>query len=79
MNDTYAITYLKGFEPYIIGKRDVLPHYDERFSGYGMNKISFIYEVYAMGFQFVVLPNVFLMADNHPESKWSLTHNVGVF
>jgi glycosyltransferase-like protein LARGE len=76
MDDTYEITYLKGFEPYIIARRDLIPNYDERFSGYGYNKISFIYEIFIMGFKFVVLPNVYVVAEKHPESPWSKTHDV---
>jgi hypothetical protein len=41
----YAVTYQENFEPYIIARRVGLPRYDERFRGYGMNKISYLYEV----------------------------------
>ena len=35
--------YQECFEPYVIGSRALLPRYDERFKGYGMNKIQHLY------------------------------------
>lgn len=51
------------YEPYIIANKARLPRYDERFRGYGMNKISHLYEVAASGLHFVVLPHVFLCGE----------------
>ena len=60
-NDKYnRIEYEEYFEPYIIANKHVLPRYDERFRGYGMNKISHLLNVAAHGFKFNVLPDVFV-------------------
>lgn len=49
------------FEPYTLLKNTpTLPLYDERFRGYGMDKITYIMELYAAGYQFVVLPDVWI-------------------
>ena len=36
----YPVTYVEGFEPYVIAYRNFVPRYDERFRGYGMNKVN---------------------------------------
>ena len=38
-DEAYNIEYLKGFEPYIMISRRYVPWYDERFRGYGRDKI----------------------------------------
>ena len=38
-SDPYFVAYEKGFEPYILVARQYVPWYDERFRGYGMDKI----------------------------------------
>ncbi|XP_076310185.1 xylosyl- and glucuronyltransferase LARGE1-like [Tachypleus tridentatus] len=62
-------TFSDKFEPYIVlEKNDRLPLYDERFFGYGMNKVTHITELYLKGFSFVVLPNVWLIHQPHRAS-----------
>uniref|UniRef100_A0A7S3CWR7 Uncharacterized protein n=1 Tax=Palpitomonas bilix TaxID=652834 RepID=A0A7S3CWR7_9EUKA len=65
----YEVKYEVNYEPYIIAKKSTLPHYDERFRGYGMNKISHLYNVAADGHHFFVLPGVFITAREHPRSS----------
>ena len=49
-----------------------LSKYDERFMGYGNDKQSKIFKLYAQGAYFVVLPNSFLIHQWHKASKiWS--------
>ena len=67
-----------GYEPYIVVPRNTTAMYDERFTGYGMNKVSHIYELDARGFKFVVLPDVFIISPQHPPSEWSQQHNVTI-
>ena len=43
------VQYKWPYEPYVIVPRSV-PLYDERFIGYGFNKISHIYELHMAGF-----------------------------
>lgn len=45
------------------------PYYDERFYGYGKNKIQHISHLRFRGFQFSVLPQSFVVHHPHPESS----------
>ena len=45
------------------------PHYDERFYGYGKNKIEYISHLRSLGYHFSVLPEGFITHNPHPESK----------
>ncbi|XP_022240712.1 LARGE xylosyl- and glucuronyltransferase 2-B-like isoform X1 [Limulus polyphemus] len=57
------------YEPYVLLKNTPsLPLYDERFRGYGMDKITYIMELCAAGYQFVVLPDVWITHLPHPRN-----------
>ena len=43
-------------------------HYDNRFLGFGWNKVSHILELYASGYEFIVLPNAFVIHMPHAPS-----------
>ena len=45
------------------------PPYDERFLGYGKNKIQHVAHLRRLGFGFAVFPNHFLIHVPHPRSK----------
>ncbi|CAM6099515.1 unnamed protein product [Calypogeia fissa] len=65
----YSIPYVEGFEPYLLVGRDSTPKYDERFRGYGKNKISHVYScAHGHGMHFQVLPNAFVFEIPHPQS-----------
>ena len=49
--------------------RPVAPYFDERFHGYGKNKIEMIAQLRFMGFTFSILPLSFIVHQPHPESK----------
>merc|ERR1712066_569230 len=55
-------------------RKEQVPKYDERFRGYGMNKIIHLLSVDAEGFEFHVLPEAFVVAGYHERSKdWKRT------
>ncbi|ORX94731.1 hypothetical protein K493DRAFT_329867 [Basidiobolus meristosporus CBS 931.73] len=62
----YLVTeYTYSYEPYVVVKKDAVPWCDERFIGYGANKAACLYEIYLSGTDFWVLPNDFLIHQNH--------------
>ncbi|KJE88518.1 glycosyltransferase-like protein LARGE1, variant [Capsaspora owczarzaki ATCC 30864] len=63
----YVIQWQEDFEPYILVRRDV-PRYDPRFLGFGWNKVSHIYELMKRGYQFIVVPDAFLIHLPHSPS-----------
>ncbi|KAK4319840.1 hypothetical protein Pmani_009257 [Petrolisthes manimaculis] len=63
----YKVPWEQDFEPYIVVRKDV-PEYDTRFVGFGWNKVSHIMELHVMGFEFVVLPNAFIVHMPHAPS-----------
>lgn len=56
------------YEPYVVLPMKDSPRYDERFVGYGKNKIEYIHHLRFSGFQFAVLPREFLIHFPHPKS-----------
>jgi len=63
----YSIKVTKDFEPYIVGKKSMV-RYDTRFLGFGWNKVSHILALDADGYEFVVLPDVFIIHQPHSPS-----------
>lgn len=47
----------------------IAPFYDERFHGYGKNKIEHVQHLRMMGYRFSVLPKGFIVHNPHVESK----------
>lgn len=62
--------FLTDYEPYGIIRRDMYPAYDERFNGYGFNKISWAFGAELAGWRILVLPEAFLTHLNHVENDW---------
>ena len=69
----YVTNWAKDYEPYILVKSNVV-RYDQRFIGYGRNKIAHIAELKAQGYEFVVLPDPFLIHYPHPLSDDRLNY-----
>ncbi|KAL7647737.1 UNVERIFIED_CONTAM: hypothetical protein RMT77_001346 [Armadillidium vulgare] len=63
----YNVEWKQDFEPYIVVKKDV-PEYDTRFVGFGWNKVSHIMELHVTGYEFIVLPNAFIVHMPHAPS-----------
>ena len=57
----------------------VAPYYDERFYGYGKNKIEMISHLRFLGYRFSILPEGFIVHNPHAESKakqaWNNVHD----
>lgn len=64
----YKVNWEADFEPFIVVPRKETPFYDQRFVGFGWNKVSHIMELDALGFDFVVLPNAFIVHMPHAPS-----------
>jgi len=57
------------YEPYLVlPNSNSTPSFDERFLGYGKNKIQWIQHLRLTGFSFYVLPQAFVIHCPHPES-----------
>ncbi|XP_050296689.1 xylosyl- and glucuronyltransferase LARGE2s-like [Anthonomus grandis grandis] len=65
--EPYKVKWQLHYEPYIVVKSDVVP-YDERFLGFGWNKVSHIMELEAQNYEFVVLSDVFILHEPHGTS-----------
>ncbi|KAK3102055.1 hypothetical protein FSP39_008413 [Pinctada imbricata] len=63
----YTVQWDFDFEPYVVVKRDI-PEFDQRFVGFGWNKVSHTMELDVLGYEFVVLPNAFMIHMPHAPS-----------
>ena len=63
----YKVKWAPDFEPYVLVQKNVTK-YDERFMGFGWNKVSHIMELDAQGYEFVVLPKAFMIHSPHTPS-----------
>ncbi|XP_053924657.1 xylosyl- and glucuronyltransferase LARGE2 [Cuculus canorus] len=63
----YRVAWQPDFEPYIVVRRDC-PKYDQRFVGFGWNKVSHIMELDAQEYELLVLPNAFMIHMPHAPS-----------
>ena len=69
----YEVAYEYLWEPYVLvrkGEESQVPRYDERFIGYGNDKVSFVYELAASGYSFRVILDGFIIHKDHEKPKW---------
>ena len=72
------------YEPYVVvpwctttttSTTTTTPYYDERFHGYGKNKIQYLFHLRMLAYQFRVLPEGFLVhvphATSHTKELWN--------
>jgi glycosyltransferase-like protein LARGE len=75
----YEVDYQHGFEPYILASRRHVPWYDERFFGYGYNKIEHLTHMWSLGVRWVVHPSAYVVHQPHADSAskelWLLEGN----
>ena len=68
------------YEPYVLLAKSMAPKYDERFSGYGKNKIQYIQNLRYKNFRFAILPRGYLIHFPHPRSsakfRWLLNSKI---
>ena len=69
----YRVSWSQDYEPYIVVRSNAL-RYDERFVGFGWNKVSYVMELDARGYEFVVLPNPFIIHLPHSPSRDISSH-----
>lgn len=64
------VKFQKDYEPYVVARRDEYPEYDERFRGYGFNKIAWTVSTEYAGWKLFTMPQAFVTHLNHPENSW---------
>ena len=74
---SYAATYAEGFEPYVLARVASVPRYDERFRGYGLNKVQHAFAMAQRGVAFEVLADeCWVAADAHAKSsEWKKNYD----
>lgn len=65
----YKVKYESKYEPFVILAKSIAPWADERFVGYGGNKIAYINQLKGMGFTFHVHPYAFSVHVPHHRTK----------
>ena len=65
----YRVNWKLDYEPYLVVRRSNVPFYNESFIGYGFNKLVHIAELQALKYEFIVLPQEFLIHKIHPKSS----------
>uniref|UniRef100_A0A8C6WSP4 LARGE xylosyl- and glucuronyltransferase 1 n=1 Tax=Neogobius melanostomus TaxID=47308 RepID=A0A8C6WSP4_9GOBI len=63
----YHVQWEPDFEPYVMVSSST-PEYDRRFVGFGWNKVAHIMELDAQEYEFVVLPNAYMIHMPHAPS-----------
>ena len=68
--EPYLAVYSFPWEPYFIADKSDLPRYDARFAGYGNDKAVQSYEMSWRKFQFLVIPDSFVIHIEHEAGPW---------
>lgn len=62
--------FVPGYEPYVALRTADAGTYDERFVGYGFNKVAWTWAAAARGVRLVVSPASFVVHANHADNGW---------
>lgn len=66
-SSNYEVDWARAYEPFIVVHRDV-PRFDERFIGFGWNKVQHITHLAALNYKFIVLQDAFVIHKVHSPS-----------
>lgn len=69
----YRVAWKPEYEPFIVTSKSV-PRFDERFVGFGWNKVEHIMQLAALEYEFIVLPEAFVIHLFHQPSYDILKH-----
>lgn len=65
----YPVEWANAFEPFLVlNSSENYPFYDERFAGYGWDKISYSALLRGHGYRLMVDPSLFVVHVAHPKS-----------
>lgn len=70
----YQVNWQPEYEPLVVIDRKEVPKFDERFVGFGWNKVEHIMELAAKKYKFLVLPDAFTIHKLHAASYDILQH-----
>lgn len=65
----YIAEYEAGYEPYLLLRSSIKIQFDESFVGFGYDKVSFIMELQAAGYKFVVFPMIYAVSTHVHEHR----------
>lgn len=69
--EPYNALYKWIYEPYLLMNKDTLSElFDERLKGYGFDKNSHVFTLATAGYDFIVLPDPFVIHMNHETADW---------
>ena len=57
----YSVGWQTDYEPYVVVDRRTVPRFDQRFAGYGWNKVAHAMLLDSLGYDFLVLPNAWVV------------------